>query len=385
MKLQKTSVFVSASKMAKPNTKGKNCQTFSDNYTKTWPCMLPSRKGIHYALCTICHCDISIKHSGQYDIKTHINSAKHKDNLRNESSMNMMHNFLKRDDKLSDDKVTRAECLMVSFIVGNNLPLATADKLSDLMPAMFPDSKIAGAFACKRTKTTHVVHEIAQDCKSKMSAIISDNVFGLATDGSSDRGYKNQIYPSVVRYYDRDIGRIVTGVLGLSACEGNSTGENIFHLLDKEVKEHTEWRKCIAFCSDNANVMTGKHKGVAGFLKRENSDIFLTGCTCHLCHLAASKAASQLKALSIEDLLMNIYFYVDKSSKRTKALMEFQEECGLEALKILKHTTTRWLSLANCIDRLLKMWEPLTLFFREECENMKPKKSVKQASTYTGV
>ncbi|XP_064598600.1 uncharacterized protein LOC135464942 [Liolophura sinensis] len=47
--------------------------------------------------------------------------------------------------------------------------------------------------------------------------------------------------------------------------------------------------------------------------------------------------------------------------------MEFQEQCGSDTLRILKHTNTRWLSLAASIDRLLKMWEPLSQFFEQEC------------------
>lgn len=363
----------------------RNNQTFSEKYTQIWPCIVESRKGKHYALCSICHTDISVKHSGRYDIKTHISSGKHQENLRNASSSHMLQSFLQRNDAPTDDSVIRAECMMASFIVQNNLPVAVADKLSPLISSIMTvckDNKTAAAsFSCRRTKTTHIIKEMARDCKEKIGNIVSTQVFSLATDGSNDRGYENQIYPIVLRYYDKPAGRVLTRLISLKACEGNSTGENIFNLLDAEVRKTSEWRKCVAFCSDNANVMMGMNKGVAGFISRENPDLFITGCTCHLCHLAASKAASELKHASIEELLVDIYFYVDKSSKRSKMLLQFQEQCGVETLKILKHTSTRWLSLANSIERLLKIWEPLVLFFKQECSmtTSKRAKTSKQA------
>ena len=39
----------------------------------------------------------------------------------------------------------------------HNLPFSAADHLSELLPSMFPDSKIAADFSCKRTKTKAII------------------------------------------------------------------------------------------------------------------------------------------------------------------------------------------------------------------------------------
>ena len=114
-----------------------------------------------------------------------------------------------------------------------------------------------------------------------------------------------------------------------------------------------------SFGADNASVMQGLGKGLAGFIKRKNSAIYMLGCPCHLIHLAAEKAASQLP-VSVEDLLVDVFYYLDKSSKRKQELKHFQELCGVEMRKIVKHVSTRWLSLGKCIDRLLQQWPALT-------------------------
>ena len=55
-------------------------------------------------------------------------------------------------------------------------------------------------------------------------------------------------------------------------------------------KNNVPWENCVAFCSDNASVMLGEHKGVSAFLKKENPNMIIHGCACHLIHLAAQRA-----------------------------------------------------------------------------------------------
>jgi hypothetical protein len=39
---------------------------------------------------------------------------------------------------------------------------------------------------------------------------------------------------------------------------------------------------------------------------------------------------------------------------------------GVEQKKVLKHVSTRWLSIGRSLERLLENWDPLKVFFREE-------------------
>jgi len=85
-----------------------------------------------------------------------------------------------------------------------------------------------------------------------------------------------------------------------------------------------------------------------------------------LIHLAAEKGARVLP-VSVEDCLISIYYYLDKSSKRQKELKEFQLLHNVEVRKIIKHVSTRWLSLGICLERILSQWMPLKDFFKSEC------------------
>ena len=85
--------------------------------------------------------------------------------------------------------------------------------------------------------------------------------------------------------------------------------------------------------------------------------------------------------MSIDDLLIDIYYYLDKSSKRIQKLRDFQQMCDVEVRKILKHVCTRWLSLGLCINRLLEQWNPLLKYF--ESQQKKPKLASKTQQTAT--
>ena len=121
--------------------------------------------------------------------------------------------------------------------------------------------------------------------------------------------------------------------------------------------------------------MTVRNKGVIAFIREQQPHIFLQGCPCHLVHLAAEKASRQLQ-MSIDDLI-DLFYYMDKSSKCVLKLKECQIQCDTKAHKILKHATTRWLSLGQCIGRLLEQWPALQVFVNEEAETYMKQNSKK--------
>ena len=121
------------------------------------------------------------------------------------------------------------------------------------------------------------------------------------------------------------------------------------------------WKNCLSLGCDNAAVMIGKN-GVYGWMSEKQPNLHLSGCPCHLLHRAAQMAASQLP-FNIDEVLVDLYYYFDKSSKRLASLELLQEE--VKNQKILKHVQTRWLSVGKCIDRLLENWEALVQFSKQ--------------------
>ncbi|PIK45330.1 hypothetical protein BSL78_17795 [Apostichopus japonicus] len=202
-----------------------------------------------------------------------------------------------------------------------------------------------------------------------LSDIIADHLrqtpFSLSTDGSSDYGNEEQLYPVVVRYFDESLKKIVRVLFEIRTTKDRSTGFNIFKLVDAALTaKKIPWKNCICFSCDNASVMVGIREGVAAYVKKQNPDVFVLGCLCHRLHLAAEKGADTLPFTPV-DILVKIYYYLEKSSKRHKDMKEAQAMCGTANHKILKHVCTRWLSLEHSLHRLLEQW-PLVYYFKKE-------------------
>lgn len=55
--------------------------------------------------------------------------------------------------------------------------------------------------------------------------------------------------------------------------------------------------------------------------------------------------------------MVDNFFYFDKSTKRKNGLSDYCNFCDTEYHRILKHISTRWLSLEKAVDRTLKQFD----------------------------
>jgi len=335
-------------------------QVYLDSYTKQFRCIKKSRKGSHFAFCSVCCIDIKVAHGGISDIKDHIKSKRHVDFIKIQEKTPKMETFFNSGDNTD---IINAECLATCFLLEHNLPIAVADHIGPLVRRMFPKSETAKKYACGRTKTTAIIEKMSQVNKRSLVDLLQNRVFTIATDGSNDSD--SQLYPIVITYFDSQESKIENKLLSVPVLSGHSTGLNIGNLLLTTLQSmNIDIKNCIALGADNAPVMIGHKSGVAAVLKSKNQELIVIGCICHLINLAAEKATNSLP-VAIEDYLIDIFYYLEKSAKRKEELKELQSLYDVGHQKILKHVCTRWLSLGKSLNRLLEQWEPLMRFFKD--------------------
>ena len=348
------------------NPQKKRLQQFRKEYTEQFPFIIQGKNDDGSAFCTVCNSEFSIKYGGLNDVMKHIGGQKHNNLSKQKASMPSLNSFFtpkKNNDKETD--VIAAEVAMVDLVVELNLPLSTLDRINTVVKKVFKDSDIAKNFHCARSKGTAIVKEIGAKSTLSLGERISLQPFTVSTDGSNDVGC-HKLYPLVIRSVHPDSLEVSSEILSIPICEGSSTGENIFNLIDAEFKAHKiPWENCLALGADNAPVMVGKDKGVYGHMCRKNPSIFMAGCVCHLIHIAAEKGAACLP-FDVSQLLIDVYYYLDKSSKRQSFFKEMQLLHDVKQAKILKHVSTRWLSIKKCLPRLLENWEPFYTFFKSQ-------------------
>ena len=55
----------------------------------------------------------------------------------------------------------------IMYVVDNNVPFTSSDPFCDVVKTMFPDSKIAQDFACRRTKTTSICKDMIENSQKE--------------------------------------------------------------------------------------------------------------------------------------------------------------------------------------------------------------------------
>ncbi|GFO29176.1 leukotriene a-4 hydrolase [Plakobranchus ocellatus] len=279
------------------------------------------------AFCTTCHCDINVIHGERDDVRKHAITKKHMDSTKSLKQAGTIGAFFKKAKEVNNHEqdITRAEAIFVKTLTKTNLSFASAEKWMSAFKAMFPKSEVAQKMRCGRSKSTDLVLELAKLTQENLLKTLRVAPFTISTDGSNDTGAR----------------------------------ENIFKLIDDAFNHHgIPWGNCLALGCDNASVMVGGKKGFFGLMSQNNSSVYLAGCCCHLVHIAAQKGAAALP-IDIEQMLVDTYYYLEGSSVRQADFQQLQIYHEVKQNKILKHVTTRWLSLKKCLPRFLKNWTVL--------------------------
>ena len=221
-------------------------------------------------------------------------------------------------------------------MVDCNIPFAVADQLSPRFKEKFPDSKIAAGYASKKTKTTCIVNgALKPHFRSQLVSHMKSKPFSLAIDGSNDSGLL-KMNPLTVRIFS--VEGISTQLLDMCMTRGG-TAENLFGKMDETLQRFAiSWSKCISVGVDNTSVNLGKRKSIMTKVKEKN----------------------------VGDFCVDIYYWFDKSTKRKQALQDFCIFCDTEYAAMVKHVSTRWLSLESAISRILLKYALKSYFLSNE-------------------
>ena len=150
----------------------------ADGYIGTYPFVTHSKLGKGYVHCKSCKCDFSTKHGGKYDIARHMQTEKYSQYMES-PNINKLEKYFDQpnsDITSENQKVITAECLITNSIIEHNLLVAIADHVSDLIIKLCLDYR-SKKYLCKRTKTTHVDHETAEEVREDITNAEAERVF----------------------------------------------------------------------------------------------------------------------------------------------------------------------------------------------------------------
>ena len=201
--------------------------------------------------------------------------------------------------------------------------------------------------------------------RSRLVEQMKKGPFSLATDDSNDEGLF-KLNPLLVRLFDNDLGYVNVQLLDM-CCTKSRTTEILFENISNDLKStEINWSSCVGLSLKNISVSLGRLNTIKTRVQEINNSIYINGCPCHILHNTVNKGAEMFmleSGFEVMDMLVDIFCWFDKSSKRKVELEEFCSFCGQEYRKIIKHVSTRWLSLETAVTQTLQLYQPLPSYF----------------------
>ena len=254
-------------------------------------------------------------------------------------------------------------------LVKHHKPVAFAEPMVNWAASCDPDSHIFKNMPKSRQTITRRILDLAHFIEHEtLSGLQGAQAWGLLMDESTDSADHAQAI-LYVRYPDVNNEAIITKFLTILRVEGSPTAENMFRTVNTFIESKCITKEnLVSFTSDGASVMQSLGKGVAGFLRRNyNPNLFVQHCIVHRQVLASKDGLSKLPnhVHNTVDEIMRFFRNSHVRKEKLQALIEASSE-EHDYYNLVTYHKVRWLSLNECVQRLVDLLPEIVLFFEEE-------------------
>ena len=143
--------------------------------------------------------------------------------------------------------------------------------------------------------------------------------------------------------------------------ETATKASDVFKLVEEFFEtEKLDWDKLGSVCTDGAPAMLGARSGFVKFVKRKNPNIIVTHCMIHREALASRTMPEELKQTL--DSAIKILNYIKASALNTRLFQKLCQDMESEHQNLVYHTSVRWLSKGNMLNRLVLLLQEVIEF-----------------------
>ena len=206
------------------------------------------------------------------------------------------------------------------------------------------------------------IQDLASDVENELICRLrSCDAYSLQLDESTDVSGLAVLLVFIRYTFEKSIEE---DLLLCESLKGNTTGEEIFNIVDSYFRIHEiPWGKCVDVCTDGAMSMVGKISGVVARIKGVSFTCTSSHCVLHREALVAKKISTSLK--NVLDEAVKIVNYVKARPLQARLFNILCEEMGSQHMSLLLHTEVRWLSRGKVLVRLFELRRELSVYFLE--------------------
>ncbi len=351
---------------------------YNTSWESTYDWIKSSTKSENHAFCKICSRDISIA-AGSTQLDQHqtkVIHLKNKTTWKNQSKFSFQSGSVQltssksTNQLIAEDEVLHAEVVRCLDIVDSNLPFAVADTDAAKYAKMFPSCREIKSYQQKSNKVRYTIQfGIAPYIKELILTELRGLPFTFKFDESTSSQTKKQ-YDGYATYDSPHFGRIITTYLG-TLFVGKCTADDLLkHMKELMGKSRLEIEAILSLGMDGPNVNLLFKKKLEKELKCKCKNIIDTG-TCPL-HIASNAFLEGLKALQSEagidfdQFVLDLFGFFKYSAKRVQDYLDVREFTELQSRRMMKHVTTRWISLHDVLIRVMEQLPNLKEYFLKE-------------------
>lgn len=356
----------------KKQTRNRNCvfnsKWLHDSKFKNWV-----QAGVNStsAQCKTCNVTLNVQYDGVKALKMHMESKKHKTYETAAKQSNIVSKYFTKRNETEEDAVTITELCKIYHGVKHHHSFLSMDCESKMSSQLYPDSDICSKIRLGRTKIECIVQNVMAPYSIEylVKKIKTDEKhlpYSIGTD-ASNKGNK-KLFPISIKFFDVEGQGQTDGLLNFVE-QPDETSQAIYGLIVDTIKERElKCSRMVSFSGDNANVNFGKKSSVFTKLRDQMPKLVKSGCNCHIIHNTARNAIKTI-SYDVETIVLKVFKEFSISAKKNEHLKECFAFCDLEYQNILRHVTTRWLSLFKALDRLIQSWPAIKTYFLEQGED----------------
>lgn len=264
----------------------------------------------------------------------------------------------------SEEEILRAEILWALKSTLSNYSFRSNEDTSAIFQQMFPDSKIASSYKMSETKAKYVVeHGIKPYVLKELLNDFNGQPFTFKFDETTTSQVKKQ-YDGYIQYYSPKFQKIVNHYCG-SLFLGHCTAENLkdhFYEFGEMLKWDVNLLMHLGMDGPNVNLLFQK-KLEADLSEKYNKTFLNVGtCSIHPVHTAFEKGLKKI-TFDFNKFAQDLHFFFKYSSCRREDFKLASLETDLEVQFMIRHVSSRWLSLKKVLIRILDQWNNLKEYF----------------------
>ena len=203
-------------------------------------------------------------------------------------------------------------------------------------------------------------------------AELRDLPFTFRFDEITTSQIKKQ-YDGYATYDSPFFGRIITTYIG-TLFVGKCTADDLLKYTNEMMERlKLETESILSLGMDGPNVNLSFKRKLESELVKKNTKIIDVG-SCPL-HIAANGFLEVLKSLQseagidLDQIVLDLYGFFKYSAKRIKDYLSVKEFTDLQGRRMLKHVSTRWVSIQDVLIRILEQLPNLVKYFLTDLPN----------------